>query len=52
MAKFSDVLLGASVLAVILALIGSFSFDIWLASTQWVLVAAALGIYAIYFKIK
>lgn len=52
MVKLPDVLIGLSALAVILAIIGSFSFDIWLASTQWVLIAAALGIYALYFKMK
>ena len=52
MEKLSEVFLGLSAVAVILALIGSFSVDIWLASTQWVLIAATLGIYALYFKLK
>jgi len=39
-----------SLLAVILAVIGSFGTDIWLASTQWVLVAAVLGVWAIYLR--
>jgi hypothetical protein len=52
MEKLSGVLLGISAIAVILAVIGSLSVDIWLASTQWVLIAATLGIYALYFKIK
>lgn len=52
MIKLSNVFLGASFVAVILAVIGSFSFDIWLASTQWMLVAAVLGIYAMFFNMK
>lgn len=52
MEKFANVFLLASVICVILAVVGSFSFDIWLASTQWVLIAGVLGIYALFFKIK
>jgi hypothetical protein len=39
-----------SVVAVILALIGALGTDLWLASTQWVLVAAVMGIWAIFLK--
>ncbi|MCD6194971.1 hypothetical protein J7K05_02145 [bacterium] len=39
-----------SVLAVVLALVGALGVDIWLASTQWVVVAAVLGVWAIFFK--
>lgn len=50
MEKIGDVLVGVSIIAIILSIIGAFGVDIWLASTQWVLVAGVLGIYAIYFK--
>lgn len=50
MDKLGDLLVGLSVIAVILSIIGAFGTDIWLASTQWVLVAAVLAIYALYFK--
>ncbi len=47
-----DILIGLSVIAVILSIIGAFGTDIWLASTQWILIAATLGIYALYVKIR
>lgn len=50
MEKLGDLFVGLSIIAVILSIIGSFGTDIWLASTQWILVAAVLGIYAIYFR--
>lgn len=52
MEKTPNVLIGLSVVAVILSLIGAFGRDIWLASTQWVLVGGVLAIWAVYFKIK
>jgi len=39
-----------AVIAVIFAVIGSFGKDIWLASTQWVLVSAVLSIWSVYLK--
>ena len=50
MEKFGDLFIGVSAVAVVLAIIGAFGTDIWLASTQWLLIAAILGIYALYFK--
>lgn len=50
MKTFGDVLVGLSVIALILSIIGAFGTDIWLASTQWLLVAIILGIYALYLK--
>ena len=50
MEKIDGLFVAASVVAIILAAIGAFGIDIWLASTQWILVAAVLGIYALYFK--
>lgn len=52
MNKIGDLMVGVSVIAVVLSVIGAFGTDIWLASTQWILVAGVLAIYAIYFKIK
>ena len=40
------------VIAIILSVIGAFGFDLWLASTQWVIISGVLGIYAIYLKIR
>jgi len=44
----SSILMLLSIVAVILAIIGSMGYDPWLASTQWVLVAVLLAIWAVY----
>jgi len=41
----------ASLAAVVLAVIGAFGTDLWLASTQWILVAAVLSIWSVYLKV-
>ncbi len=46
----SKALMAGSVLAVILASVGYLGYDIWLASTQWLLVAAVLGLFGVYTK--
>lgn len=46
----SKVLMIASALAILLAGIGYLGYDIWLASTQWLLVAAVLGLFGVYTK--
>jgi hypothetical protein len=38
--------------AVILAGVGYLGFDFWLASTQWLLVAAVLALFGVYLKLK
>ena len=50
MKKIADLLVGLSIVAGVLSIVGAFGTDIWLASTQWILIAAVLAIYAIYFK--
>lgn len=50
MEKLANLFIGVSVIAVILSIVGAFGIDIWLASTQWILIAAVLAIYAIFFK--
>lgn len=47
---FSQILIGGAVLAVILAATGYMGVDIWLASTQWLLVAAVLALFGLYLK--
>lgn len=45
----SQVLVSSSIIAILLAGVGYLGTDIWLASTQWLIVAgvlAALGVYA------
>lgn len=48
----SKVLIGFSVLAVILAGWGFVASDFWLASTQWLLVAAVLAAFGLYTKME
>lgn len=52
MKPLGNVFMGISVIAVILSIIGALGTDLWLASTQWVLIAAVLGIYGLYTKDK
>jgi hypothetical protein len=47
-----DILIFLSLIAVLLAIIGAFSIDIWLASTQWLIIAVILSIWAVYLKIR
>ncbi len=49
--NLSQVLIILSVLAVILSGLGYMGTDIWLASTQWLLVANSLGIFGIYLRL-
>lgn len=50
MEKWANLFIGLSVIAVILSIVGAFGIDIWLASTQWILIAAVLSIYGLFFK--
>jgi len=48
--SFDHMLMGFSFIAVIMAFIGATGNDIYLASTQWMIIAAVFGIWAIYLK--
>lgn len=48
----SQLLMSVSVVSVILAGIGYLGVDIWLASTQWLIVAAVLALFGLYGKIN
>jgi len=48
----SKVLIGGAVLAVLLSVAGWTGRDIWLASTQWLLVASVLTLFGIYLKLN
>ena len=52
MKQFGDVLIVLAVITVILSIIGALGTDLWLASTQWVLIAAVLSVWAVYVKIR
>ena len=44
-------MLGAAV-AVLMAMLGWLKMDIWLASTQWLLVAGVLAAFGVYSKLE
>lgn len=44
----SQVLMGGALISIILSAIGYLGTDIWLASTQWLLVAAVLALFGVY----
>lgn len=46
----SQLFMGGAAIAILFAAIGYTGSDIWLASTQWLLVAAVLALFGIYFK--
>jgi hypothetical protein len=48
---YSQVLMGGAFLAVVFAALGYMGADIWLASTQWLLVSAVLALFGIYLKV-
>jgi hypothetical protein len=52
MKTVSQVLMGGAFLAILLAALGYFGTDIWLASTQWLLVAAVLALFGVYTKVS
>ena len=48
----SKVLMFGSLAAVVLSAIGYLGTDIWIASTQWLLVAAVLALFGTYLKMS
>jgi hypothetical protein len=48
----SQILIGGAVISVLLAGIGYLGTDIWLASTQWLLVAAVLALFGVYMRLE
>jgi hypothetical protein len=48
----SQILIGGAIISVMLAGIGYLGTDIWLASTQWLLVAAVLALFGVYSKLS
>jgi len=47
----SKVLIGGAIVAILLSVVGWIGQDIWLASTQWLLVAAVLALFGIYLRL-
>lgn len=52
LAMVSKALMGGAVVSVILSALGYMGYDIWLASTQWLLVAAVLALFGVYLKVS
>lgn len=50
--NYSKYLMWVAVVAVVLSGIGYIGFDIWLASTQWLLVAAVMAMFGVYLKLN
>lgn len=48
----SQTLMAAAVISTLFAAIGYTGSDIWLASTQWLLVAAVMGLFGIYSRMN
>ena len=48
--SLSQLLMGGAVISVLLSAIGCLGTDIWLASTQWLLVAAVLALFGVYMR--
>ncbi len=44
--------MGGTVASVFLAFLGYLGVDLWLASTQWLLVGAILALFGIYLKME
>lgn len=52
MGMVSQGLMAASFVAVVLSGIGYLGTDLWLASTQWLLVAAVLALFGVYLRVS
>lgn len=49
---YPRIFMGGALAAVFLAGIGYLGTDIWLASTQWLLIGAILALFGIYFRLE
>jgi hypothetical protein len=52
MGLLSQILMTGAVVSIFFSIIGYLVADIWLASTQWLLVTAVLALFGVYFKQK
>lgn len=49
---YSQVLMGGALVAVVFSALGYLGTDIWLASSQWLLVATVLALFGVYLKMS
>ena len=47
----SQALMAGALIAIVFAGIGYLGSDLWLASTQWLLVAAVMALFGVYFRV-
>lgn len=52
LATLSQALMIFAFVAVVLSAIGYLGVDIWLASTQWLIVAAVLAMFGVYLRLE
>ncbi len=50
--QLSNYFMSGAVMAILLAGVGYIGFDIWLASTQWLLVGTILALFGLFFKLS
>lgn len=48
----SQLFMSASIISILLSAIGFLRIDIWLASTQWLLVAVVLAMFGLYCRMN
>jgi hypothetical protein len=48
----SQILIAGAVISIILSTVGYLGSDIWLASTQWLLIATVLALFGLYTKMN
>ena len=51
-AQLSQVFMAGAVISVVLAAVGYTGTDIWLASTQWMIVAGVLALFGVYSRMN
>jgi hypothetical protein len=51
LSKYSAVLMKGAFVCVVLSTIGYFGYDLWLASTQWLLVSAVMAMFGVYLRL-
>ncbi len=51
MVDVSKYLMVGAYVAIFLAAIGYLGYDLWLASTQWLLVSAVMALFGVYLKL-
>lgn len=50
--KYSEILMKGAFVAVFLSMVGYFGYDLWLASTQWLLVSSVMALFGVYLKLS